>query len=81
MIRLIHTADWQLGKPEGRFDSDVRAALTEGRFDAIDALGKAATDNDCEACSCRRGYAVILLTCRDQAFRHLGNRIALNAAQ
>lgn len=24
MLRLIHTADWQLGKPYGRFDSDVR---------------------------------------------------------
>lgn len=46
MIRLIHTADWQLGKPYGRFDSEVRAALTEARFDAIDALGKAAAEND-----------------------------------
>lgn len=45
MIRLIHTADWQLGKPYGRFDCDVRAALTEARFDAIDALGKAAAEN------------------------------------
>jgi hypothetical protein len=27
MLRLIHTADLQLGKPYGRFDSDVRAAL------------------------------------------------------
>ena len=27
MLRLIHTADWQLGKPYGRFDSDVRETL------------------------------------------------------
>ena len=40
---FIHTADWQLGKPYGRFETDVRAALTEARFDAIDAIGKAAT--------------------------------------
>ncbi len=46
MLRLIHTADWQLGKPYGRFDSDVRAALSEARFDAIDAIGKAATEHD-----------------------------------
>lgn len=45
MLRLIHTADWQLGKPYGRFDSNVRAALTEARFDAIDALGRAAAEN------------------------------------
>ena len=42
MLRLIHTADWQLGKPYGRFDSDVRAALGEARFDAI---GKAAVEH------------------------------------
>lgn len=46
MLRLIHTADWPLGKPYGRFSSDVRAALSEARFDAIDAIGKAATEHD-----------------------------------
>ncbi len=46
MLRLIHTADWQLGKPYGRFDNDVRAALSEARFDAIDAIGKAAAEHD-----------------------------------
>lgn len=45
MLRLIHTADWQLGKPYGRFDSDVRAALSEARFDAIDTIGKTAADH------------------------------------
>jgi hypothetical protein len=45
MLRLIHTADWQLGKPYRRFDSDVRAALSEARFDAIDAVGKAAVEH------------------------------------
>ena len=41
-MKIIHSADWQLGKPFGRFAPDVRAALTEARFDAIDAVGKAA---------------------------------------
>lgn len=44
-MRFIHTADWQLGKPFGRFDAETRAALTEARFDAIDTLGKAAVDH------------------------------------
>lgn len=44
-MRFIHTADWQLGKPFGRFDADTRAALTEARFDAIDTLGKAAAQH------------------------------------
>ncbi|WP_371420228.1 exonuclease SbcCD subunit D [Tardiphaga sp.] len=42
-MKLIHTADWQLGKPYGRFDPDVRAALSEARFDAIDAIGMTAS--------------------------------------
>lgn len=41
-MRIIHTADWQLGKPFGRFEPEVRAALGEARFDAVDAIGKAA---------------------------------------
>ncbi|PEQ10545.1 metallophosphoesterase [Novosphingobium sp. PC22D] len=44
-MKFIHSADWQLGKPYGRFDPDVRGALTEARFDAIDALGRAATEH------------------------------------
>jgi len=42
-MKLIHTADWRLGKPYGRFEPEVRAALSEARFNAIDAIGKAAT--------------------------------------
>lgn len=44
-MRLIHTADWQLGKPFRRFEADVRNSLTDARFDAIDTIGRvAATD-------------------------------------
>jgi hypothetical protein len=45
-MRFIHTADWQLGKPFGRFDAATRTALTEARFDAIDAIGQAAAEHD-----------------------------------
>lgn len=41
-MKLIHTADWQLGKPYGRFEPEVRAALSEARFDAIDVIGNEA---------------------------------------
>lgn len=47
-MKFIHSADWQLGKPFGRFYSDVRSALTEARFDAVDALGKAAAEHSAE---------------------------------
>ncbi|NHO33386.1 metallophosphoesterase family protein [Acetobacter fallax] len=44
-MKFIHSADWQLGKPFGRFDPDIRAALSEARFDAIDAMGRAAAEH------------------------------------
>ena len=45
-MRLIHTADWQLGKPFGRFPQEVRTALGEARFDAIDRIGALARERD-----------------------------------
>lgn len=45
-MRLVHTADWQLGKPFARFEPDVRALLTEARYDAIDAIGRLATSSN-----------------------------------
>lgn len=45
-MRLIHTADWQLGKPFGRFAQEVRTALAEARFDAIDRIGALARERD-----------------------------------
>ncbi|AKH44312.1 hypothetical protein FHS61_002952 [Altererythrobacter atlanticus] len=47
-MRFIHTADWQLGKPFGGFDAETRNALTEARFDAIDAVGKAAAAHNAQ---------------------------------
>ena len=46
MIRIIHTADWQLGKPFGRFPDEVRSALLEARLDVIDTIGALARDRD-----------------------------------
>jgi DNA repair exonuclease SbcCD nuclease subunit len=45
-MRLIHTADWQLGKPFGRFPQEVRTALGEARFDAIDRIVVVARERD-----------------------------------
>lgn len=45
-MRLIHTADWQLGKPFGRFPQDMRIALGEARFDVIDRIGALAGERD-----------------------------------
>lgn len=39
---LLHTADWQLGKPFGRFEPDKAAILRRAREEAIDRLASAA---------------------------------------
>ncbi|MET4666297.1 metallophosphoesterase [Sphingomonas sp. PvP056] len=46
MVRVLHSADWQLGKAFGCLELDVRVALIEARFDAIDAIGQAARVHD-----------------------------------
>lgn len=39
---FVHTADWQLGKPFGRFEADKAAVLRHARLDAIDRLAAVA---------------------------------------
>lgn len=41
-LKIIHTADWQLGKPFGRFPVEVANALSEARLDAVDRLAAVA---------------------------------------
>ncbi len=44
-LKIIHTADWQLGKPFGRFPPETSAALTEARLDAIDRIAAVASEH------------------------------------
>lgn len=37
-LKIVHSADWQLGKPFSRFPQEVRNALNEARLDAIDQI-------------------------------------------
>lgn len=45
MVKIVHTADWQLGKPFGGFPDDVRAALAEARLDVIDRIADVAVQS------------------------------------
>ncbi|MCW5624790.1 MAG: DNA repair exonuclease [Burkholderiales bacterium] len=45
MTRILHTADWQIGKRFGMFDPDDGALLAEARFDAVDRLARLATEH------------------------------------
>ncbi|AMN47408.1 metallophosphatase [Steroidobacter denitrificans] len=43
MLKLLHTADWQIGKLFGQFTPDVAALLAEARFETIERLAQLAT--------------------------------------
>lgn len=38
MIKLLHTADWQIGKLFGQFDADEAALLAEARFKTVERI-------------------------------------------
>lgn len=46
---FLHTADWQIGKLFGQFESDEAAFLAEARFDAVARLAQAAAQHDVAA--------------------------------
>ena len=42
MLKLLHTADWQIGKQFGQFEPDEAALLADARFAAIERLAQLA---------------------------------------
>ena len=42
MIKLLHTADWQIGKQYGQFDTDDAALLADARFAVVERLARLA---------------------------------------
>ena len=44
MTRLLHTADWQIGRQYGSFDPDDAVPLAEARFAAVERLAQLASD-------------------------------------
>jgi DNA repair exonuclease SbcCD nuclease subunit len=45
LIKLLHTADWQIGKLFGQFEPDESALLAEARFKAVERLAGLAAEN------------------------------------
>lgn len=45
-VRFIHTADWQLGKPFGRFDDALSGRLSAERQEVISRIAQAARANN-----------------------------------
>lgn len=48
-IKLLHSADWQIGKPFSRFAGDVGAVLREARFTAVRRLAETAREHEVAA--------------------------------
>ena len=49
MIHLLHTADWQIGRQYGQFDTDDAALLAEARFDAVARIAALAAQRGVDA--------------------------------
>jgi DNA repair exonuclease SbcCD nuclease subunit len=49
MTKILHTADWQIGRSYGTFDPDDAAALAEARFAAVERLAALATSEGVDA--------------------------------
>ena len=48
-ITLLHTADWQLGKPFGSIEGDTAALLREERFETVKRIAKLAKERGVDA--------------------------------
>lgn len=48
-LRLLHTADWQIGRVYPHFEADDAAALAEARFAAVERLATLATEHAVDA--------------------------------
>lgn len=49
MIKILHTADWQIGRLYGSFDPDDAVPLAEARFAAVERLASLATQEEVDA--------------------------------
>ncbi len=49
MIKLLHTADWQIGKQFGQFEVDDAALLADARFTVVERLANLATEQGIHA--------------------------------
>lgn len=49
LIRFLHTADWQIGKPFGGFPDEVRFGLREERINVVTRIAALARERNCDA--------------------------------
>lgn len=49
MLTLLHSADWQIGKPFGRFDPEEAVLLAQARIDAVATLARLGVQHQVDA--------------------------------
>ena len=49
MIKLLHTADWQIGKQYGQFEADDAALMADARFAVVERLAQLASAQGVDA--------------------------------
>lgn len=49
MIRFLHSADWQIGRQYGQFDSEDAALLADARFETVAAIARLAQERKVDA--------------------------------
>ena len=75
MRKILHTADWQIGRLYGTFDPDDAAALAEARFVAVERLAALAASEQVDAVVVA-GDVFDAQTVSDRSIRKLFNAVA-----
>lgn len=72
MLRLLHTADWQIGRQYQRFEPEDAAALSEARFTVVERIARHAAQGDFDAVLVA-GDVFDAQTVKDRTIRRLFN--------
>lgn len=75
MLKLLHTADWQIGRVFAQFDEDDAAALFEARFRVVERLAALAGEQGVDAVLVA-GDVFDAQTVADKTIRRLFNAMA-----
>ncbi len=70
MVKLLHTADWQIGRVYSAFEPDDASAIAQARFEAVEKLATTAAEHQVDAVLVA-GDVFDLQTVSDKTIRRL----------
>lgn len=74
MLKILHTADWQIGRQYGRFAPDDAVVLAEARYGAVERIAALANDEQVQAVLVA-GDVFDAQTVSDRSIRRLFNAL------